>query len=251
MEEFQFLLLPLPLLCTHHTPPYSCAPLPLLTHALCLPHLLHASTVQHTQTASGKAAHKLEAETEDFHRELASAPHHRRGGLSACLPAHTHTVLSLYCFCRREGVYRAQEADHTSQDSQEAHTVAASAGGGSQQQAAACWVGSCTSAALPCDSMSDQPVCSHVQWLLASALVGAAALDTSACLCCHCCCTPACLLPLPTLHVCCLCQLPPQLINEKPQIIQDYESGKAIPNPQVLSKLSRVLGVTLRKNPTK
>lgn len=41
-----------------------------------------------------------------------------------------------------------------------------------------------------------------------------------------------------------------QLINEKPQIIQDYESGKAIPNPQVLSKLSRVLGVTLRKNPT-
>jgi putative transcription factor len=40
-----------------------------------------------------------------------------------------------------------------------------------------------------------------------------------------------------------------QLINEKPQIIQDYESGKAIPNPQVLSKLSRVLGTTLRKNP--
>jgi len=39
-----------------------------------------------------------------------------------------------------------------------------------------------------------------------------------------------------------------QLINEKPQIIQDYESGKAIPNPQVLGKLSRVLGVTLRKN---
>eukprot|EP00775_Hariotina_reticulata_P004498 gene4498-4751_t len=42
-----------------------------------------------------------------------------------------------------------------------------------------------------------------------------------------------------------------QLINEKPQIIQDYESGKAIPNPQILSKLSRVLGVTLRKNATK
>jgi hypothetical protein len=39
-----------------------------------------------------------------------------------------------------------------------------------------------------------------------------------------------------------------QLINEKPQIIQDYESGKAIPNPQILSKLSRVLGVTLRKS---
>lgn len=42
-----------------------------------------------------------------------------------------------------------------------------------------------------------------------------------------------------------------QLINEKPQTIQDYESGKAIPNPQILSKLSRVLGVTLRKNPGK
>lgn len=27
------------------------------------------SAVAHTQTASGKAAHKLEAETEDFHRE--------------------------------------------------------------------------------------------------------------------------------------------------------------------------------------
>uniref|UniRef100_A0A7S0V6A5 HTH cro/C1-type domain-containing protein n=1 Tax=Polytomella parva TaxID=51329 RepID=A0A7S0V6A5_9CHLO len=38
-----------------------------------------------------------------------------------------------------------------------------------------------------------------------------------------------------------------QAVNEKPQIIQEYESGKAIPNPQILSKLSRVLGVTLRK----
>lgn len=36
-----------------------------------------------------------------------------------------------------------------------------------------------------------------------------------------------------------------QAINEKPQIIQEYESGKAIPNPQVLSKMSRVLGVVL------
>ena len=35
------------------------------------------------------------------------------------------------------------------------------------------------------------------------------------------------------------------LINEKPNVIQEYESGKAIPNPQVLSKLSRVLGVQL------
>lgn len=39
----------------------------------------------------------------------------------------------------------------------------------------------------------------------------------------------------------------PQAINEKPQIIQEYESGKAIPNPQVLSKMSRILGVTLKK----
>ncbi|GAB4813209.1 hypothetical protein N2152v2_000255 [Parachlorella kessleri] len=42
-----------------------------------------------------------------------------------------------------------------------------------------------------------------------------------------------------------------QLINEKPQIINEYENGKAIPNPQILSKMSRVLGVTLRKNPGK
>lgn len=90
-----------------------------------------------------------------------------------------------------------------------------------------------------------------------------------------------------------------QLINEKPQIINEYENGKAIPNPQVrpaavcsallsreerdgwgpaadqqspavahigrwhsdrsalccfsqvLSKMSRVLGVTLKKNPKK
>jgi hypothetical protein len=55
------------------------------------------------------------------------------------------------------------------------------------------------------------------------------------------------LTPAPLLRVlrCCCAE---QLINEKPQIIQDYESGKAIPNPQILSKLSRVLGVTLRKS---
>merc|ERR1712188_340753 len=34
-------------------------------------------------------------------------------------------------------------------------------------------------------------------------------------------------------------------INEKPQTINEYESGKAIPNPQILSKLQRVLGVKL------
>jgi putative transcription factor len=37
-----------------------------------------------------------------------------------------------------------------------------------------------------------------------------------------------------------------QLINEKPQIVQEYESGKAIPNQQILMKLERVLGVKLR-----
>jgi putative transcription factor len=34
-------------------------------------------------------------------------------------------------------------------------------------------------------------------------------------------------------------------INERPQIIQEYESGRAIPNPQILSKLDRVLGTHL------
>ncbi len=35
-------------------------------------------------------------------------------------------------------------------------------------------------------------------------------------------------------------------INEKPTIINDYESGKAIPNPQVLGKMERILGIKLR-----
>uniref|UniRef100_A0A7S2B4X5 HTH cro/C1-type domain-containing protein n=1 Tax=Florenciella parvula TaxID=236787 RepID=A0A7S2B4X5_9STRA len=34
-------------------------------------------------------------------------------------------------------------------------------------------------------------------------------------------------------------------INEKPQVIQQYEAGKAIPNPQVISKLERALGCRL------
>jgi putative transcription factor len=37
-----------------------------------------------------------------------------------------------------------------------------------------------------------------------------------------------------------------QQINEKPQVIQEYESGKAIPNNQIVTKLERVLGVKLR-----
>jgi putative transcription factor len=34
-------------------------------------------------------------------------------------------------------------------------------------------------------------------------------------------------------------------INEKPQVVGEYESGKAIPNPQIISKLERKLGVKL------
>eukprot|EP00529_Nitzschia_sp_RCC80_P035445 CAMPEP_0113453940 /NCGR_PEP_ID=MMETSP0014_2-20120614/7611_1 /TAXON_ID=2857 /ORGANISM="Nitzschia sp." /LENGTH=177 /DNA_ID=CAMNT_0000345339 /DNA_START=82 /DNA_END=615 /DNA_ORIENTATION=- /assembly_acc=CAM_ASM_000159 len=34
-------------------------------------------------------------------------------------------------------------------------------------------------------------------------------------------------------------------INEKPQVIAEYESGKAIPNPQIISKLERKLGTKL------
>ncbi|KAF7800267.1 hypothetical protein EIP86_011514 [Pleurotus ostreatoroseus] len=37
-----------------------------------------------------------------------------------------------------------------------------------------------------------------------------------------------------------------QKVNEKPSVIQDYESGRAIPSPQILSKLERSLGVKLR-----
>ncbi|KAF5358492.1 hypothetical protein D9756_001734 [Leucocoprinus leucothites] len=37
-----------------------------------------------------------------------------------------------------------------------------------------------------------------------------------------------------------------QKINEKPSVLQDYESGKAIPNPQILGKLERILKVKLR-----
>lgn len=40
-----------------------------------------------------------------------------------------------------------------------------------------------------------------------------------------------------------------QKVNEKPSIIQDYESSKAIPNPQILGKLERLLGVKLRGMP--
>ncbi|XP_016397492.1 endothelial differentiation-related factor 1 homolog [Sinocyclocheilus rhinocerous] len=35
-------------------------------------------------------------------------------------------------------------------------------------------------------------------------------------------------------------------INEKPQIIAEYESGKAIPNNQVMGKIERAIGLKLR-----
>jgi len=35
-------------------------------------------------------------------------------------------------------------------------------------------------------------------------------------------------------------------MNEKPQTINDYEAGKAIPNQQVLGKLERCIGMKLR-----
>ena len=35
-------------------------------------------------------------------------------------------------------------------------------------------------------------------------------------------------------------------INEKIQVVQEFESGKALPNPQVLGKMERVLGIKLR-----
>jgi putative transcription factor len=34
-------------------------------------------------------------------------------------------------------------------------------------------------------------------------------------------------------------------INEKPQVVAEYESGKAIPNPQIILKLERKLGTKL------
>lgn len=37
-----------------------------------------------------------------------------------------------------------------------------------------------------------------------------------------------------------------QHINEKPQVVSEYESGKAVPNQQILAKMERALGVKLR-----
>ncbi len=35
-------------------------------------------------------------------------------------------------------------------------------------------------------------------------------------------------------------------IQQKPNVIQDYEKGKAIPNPKILQDLRRVLGVVIK-----
>ncbi|CAL1278714.1 unnamed protein product [Larinioides sclopetarius] len=35
-------------------------------------------------------------------------------------------------------------------------------------------------------------------------------------------------------------------INEKPQVINDYEAGRAVPNQQILTKVERVIGLRLR-----
>nr|KAG5690908.1 hypothetical protein BaRGS_003399 [Batillaria attramentaria] len=37
-----------------------------------------------------------------------------------------------------------------------------------------------------------------------------------------------------------------QRINEKQQVINEYESGRAIPNNQVMGKLERCIGIKLR-----
>lgn len=37
-----------------------------------------------------------------------------------------------------------------------------------------------------------------------------------------------------------------KLINERTQVVQEYENGKAVPNHMVLAKMERVLGVKLR-----
>jgi putative transcription factor len=38
-------------------------------------------------------------------------------------------------------------------------------------------------------------------------------------------------------------------LNEKPTIIQEYESGKAVPNPQFIVRLERALGTKLPRPP--
>lgn len=42
-----------------------------------------------------------------------------------------------------------------------------------------------------------------------------------------------------------------QRINEKQSVVNEYETGRVVPNPQVISKLQRALGVSLPKIPKK
>lgn len=35
-------------------------------------------------------------------------------------------------------------------------------------------------------------------------------------------------------------------INEKPNVVNDYEAGRAVPNQQILAKMERALGIKLR-----
>mmetsp|Transcript_19348 Transcript_19348/g.74299 ORF Transcript_19348/g.74299 Transcript_19348/m.74299 type:complete len:126 (-) Transcript_19348:263-640(-) len=37
-----------------------------------------------------------------------------------------------------------------------------------------------------------------------------------------------------------------QAINEKPTVVNDYESGRAVPNNQILGKMERALGAKIR-----
>lgn len=37
-----------------------------------------------------------------------------------------------------------------------------------------------------------------------------------------------------------------QKVNEKPNVINDYEAGRAVPNQQLLGKIERALGIKLR-----
>lgn len=39
-----------------------------------------------------------------------------------------------------------------------------------------------------------------------------------------------------------------QRLNVKPSVINEYESGKAIPNPQLINKMNRILKVKLPRN---
>ncbi len=42
-----------------------------------------------------------------------------------------------------------------------------------------------------------------------------------------------------------------QRLNVKPSVINDYESGKVVPQPAFIAQMNRVLGVTLPKIPKK